>query len=387
MQLKLFNTTVFLITFACLVNAQKDGDYIISKSNDTLFGEIFLPANTLREVQFRGGDSKKFTTYKPEEIIGYLYNGAFVKSCAIVQKGSSEVDNLYLLSVVQGAASLYHVQNSQTFYLEKNGEFHLLEKKDRLIDGKQLDDRRFAGILKALFSDCTIPDKKYEEVQFTIQSLTELVKTYNKCRDPNISYKSGTGRSLFTFAFGVEAGVAMNQTTTNVKKLFPRKIDGYSVKYSVGVDVAMGSSILSNLHFRPGVYLTQKEGGYQEQFSQDYVLTHISFNYVQFPLRLEYVFVGKKISPMFSAGYLTSIAIKNEKEVTKIYRTSGQTYFQEKTELYKPYEGGFVGSAGVMLNVSKKLHPLLEYQFEKTKVAFDDGYVLTTHKLLLGVRF
>lgn len=387
MKLSFISTAIFMIILGFAANAQEKGDFIITKPGDTLYGEVFLPMNALREVQFKKSGDKNFNTYKPSDLVGYVYQNSFVKSCAISQKGSNVPDNMFLLSIVQGAVNLYHLQESKSFYLEKNGAFHLLEKNDRLIDGKLLDDRKFMGILKVLFSDCSTPEKKYEDLQFTIQSISDITKTYNKCRDPKISYKNKVSGSLFSFQFGVLAGLAANQTTTNGKRIFFLKNDKYKTAYTIGVELSVNSSFLSNFRLRPGVALTQKNGGFQERFSQDDVFTKVSLTYLQFPVRLEYIFQGKKISPMISGGFLTSLAIDNEKTVIRQFRTSGEVYSTEKTKLYKPTETGFVGSAGLQLNLSKKSHPFIEYQFEKTKVAFGDGYVLTTHKLMLGVRF
>ncbi len=381
MKQRVFYTLLFLQFFAFAILTQGQTDFIVTNAGDTLFGEVFQPLNLLKNVQFKPGGGKDFQTYTSNEIREYRFGEDNYSACAI----TPETEMIFLISLVKGAANLYLKPTKSTFYMEKNGVFHVLEKNNRIIDGKELEDRRFAGILKALFNDCSLPEKRFEQLKFTDRYLSEITQEYNACRNPQQNY---TKRK---FALKVDmiisTGVAFNKTALIADLPFLLKNDGFSAGYLAGIDAILSASVASRLHFRPGIMLTKKYGGYQEQFTLDNIFTEVRLSYLQFPLRLGYMFPGKKISFLLSAGYLYSYAVEKELTSKKVGILNGKVEYNVTSKLYDPSENGFIAGVGIQSSLFKKIHPIFEYQFDRTKVAYNDGYDLTTHKIVLGIKW
>ncbi|MBK8566500.1 MAG: hypothetical protein IPN76_25030 [Saprospiraceae bacterium] len=202
-----FITVLYLLVQATTLLAQGASDFILTKSGEQLAGEVFQPINPLREVHFKPIGSDKFQTYSAGELRGYQFKQHFFTACDIPAEGGS----VFLLTLVNGTANLYGLPNKNTYYVEKNGTFHRLERKDRMIEDKLMEDHRYAGILKSLFADCALPDKIYEQMKFSPKSLIDATQRYNTCRDPNLNYAEKRKKAALPVSFGVGGGVSSSK--------------------------------------------------------------------------------------------------------------------------------------------------------------------------------
>ncbi len=380
----LFITVLYLLAHAATLSAQGGSDFILIKSGEQLAGEVFQPINQLREVHFKPTGSDKFQTYSAGDLKGYQFEQQFYTACNIPAEGGS----VFLLTLVNGAANLYSMRTKNTFYIEKDGVYHLLERNDRMVDGKQMEDRRHKGVLKALFADCSLPERVFEHLRLSTESLSKATQQYNTCRDPQMVYQQ-VEKIINPVKIGLAGGAAYSKTVPNEEySEFTSDKKGYTGGYAASIDLTLSHSIAPGFYLRPGIGIAKKHGGFTETFSQDIATTTLKLSFLQIPVRVGYAFEGKKLSPFLSAGYVYSWAIEKEQLYERTYIQSGEVVESENIELPKTREDGFIGELGVEFKLSKKWRPFLVYQIDKTVADFTDGSKkFTTHKAMLGVRF
>ncbi len=377
-----FITVLLSIVIVATVHAQDD--FIVKKSGEKLTGEVYQPLNLLREVQFRANKGEKYQTYAAGDLKGYQFKQHYYATCEIQAEGG----NVFLLTLVNGAANLYGVPAKDAFYVEKNGAYHLLEKKNRMVDGREMEDRRFMGTLKALFADCALPEKLFEQLKFSAESLSNATQQYNTCRDPKVVYTK-VKKTITHLKLGMAGVVVFNKTEPNENYSgFISNNYGISTGYTAAVDITISHSFASGLFLRLGVAVAKKHGGFSESFSQDVATNSYNLSFLQLPLRLGYALDGKKIAPFLSMGYVFGLPLEKEHIYERRYISSGTVIISEKAELSKTKENGFTGEAGLEIKTKGRMRPFIVYQFESSKGAFNLGYgKFTTHKAMLGIRF
>lgn len=383
--MKYVYSTLIIFFFSFLSQAQQGIDFIQLKTGEQLTGEIFQPTNAKKEVQFKRVGEANFTTYTTADIQGYQHHQNYYAACNIPEQGGS----IFMQILVKGAANLYAVFQNDVFYIEKDGSFHLLERNDRIVNGKQMEDRRFAGILKALFKDCELPSGLFDKVRMSASSLMEITETYNTCRDPRAVYSKDKKKSGVVFGAGVAAGVNFNKIVPDEDDYtFLSETYGYQAGYAAALDVTMSGGFLGGFYLKPEVGLIKKQGGFSEKFSQDIEENRFDFGFVQLSFKAGYVLKGKKISPFISAGYLNSIPFQKEQTIVTTQISTNEVVSTEKITFKNSIETGFTADAGIEFNTPGKLRPFFMYEFEKSSVPFINSTgKFTTHKAMLGIRF
>lgn len=345
-------------------------------------GKVFQPINQLREVQLKKSGESHFQTFAASEVQSYRHKGNLYEAHEI-QKGEGDV---FLVVILKGAANLYTTSHDGAFYLEKDSAFYALAQKNRIVEGKFLEDRRFEGILRVVFNDCPLPSEAFAKVKLSERSLTELTKQYNLCREPETIYETER-KPIRPIKFGVLAGPTLNRGTLINYLDHDLQYHKNKLSFAVGFEMLMNSAIVPNLYLRPSIGITRKQVGLTQTFSLDYVERTTDYTSLQAPVRLSYFIPGKTISPYFTGGVIFSIPLRTEVNVWQTRISTGEEVYRERYKLNKPYELGALAGAGLQLQTLEKLQPFLEYHYDKTWITRGGGWNFLTHNLMLGIRF
>jgi hypothetical protein len=373
---------VFSLTAFISLKAQNGADFVLTKSNEKISGEIFQPNNFLKEVQLKKTGEDNFITYAAADIKGYEYKQVYYASCDIKEEGGS----LFLIEAVSGTANLYSFPINHKYYIEKNGTFYVIEKNDRVINGKFMEDRRFIGVLRVLFNDCNTIVDKLEKVKFSTESLTQITQTYNTCRDPNLIYQKAA-KPAGNVKIAAYAGAAFNKGKLSNVSYSSFKYADYSGGYTAGIRFRLNTFIVPNLYVIPGIGITNKKAGLTEFYSLDNIRSTIDYTCIQAPLKLSYIFSSKEAAPYLTAGVIFSFSLKNETVTQQLYASTQTVVVEDKRHLDNLYESGALVGFGFQFNQLKKMLPFLEYQLEKTWLANSGRWTFTTQSILLGVHF
>ncbi|MEK7254253.1 MAG: outer membrane beta-barrel protein, partial [Bacteroidota bacterium] len=159
---------------------------------------------------------------------------------------------------------------------------------------------------------------------------------------------------------------------------------GYSFGYTAGFNLEIGFKRASRFRLRPGIFLTSKKGKAKEEFTIVTRYTTYNLLYLQVPASFCYYFSHRDFSPFLSAGAVYGFALRNEINIRKVNEVHG--IHQEYTErIQKPEEVGFNFGAGLRFKLTHKIHPIFEYQYERTNTV-NPAYPLRMHKILLGIQ-
>ncbi len=349
----------FLIFYySSIVQAQLGLDYIVTNAGDTLYGEIHRTVNLQHRVDFRTSDKSNFKAYKAEEIKAYQIGSDLYKSFELrLKEGGKE--STFLLQLVSGAVNLY-AYSDVVFYAEKNGDLHILEKKDRIMDGKILDDRRFTGVLKVFFQDCGEWEERLSEVKFKEKDLSELVWSYNECKDPLLKRNYEVRESAkLSISPRIAAGISYNRP--KAKERPGQTYSGFSPGYCLVFGASIKPSQFSNFLLQPAVHVTKKKGSARGIYSfGDYEAL-----FIQPLVKMTYSIPLKLITLDFSAGGAYSLGVDKQGSLATFGRVDKDI--------------ALIGGGGLRLNAFEKFQPLMEYQIE--------GDQFLSHKIILGVAF
>jgi len=176
----LFSLEVFV------VNAQSDyrKGYVISKENDTMFGQIDYRGSSYltHKCKFKKDLDNTKTVFVPADIYGFRFvDGKYYKSLVI------DNERLFVEVLVEGNMNLYCITNTfgSRFFVEKE-DLGLKEVEyksgTKYINGAEysVNSKSYIGLLKVYTKDAPIVNAKVASIgepDFT--SLVTLVRDYN----------------------------------------------------------------------------------------------------------------------------------------------------------------------------------------------------------------
>lgn len=325
--------------------------YVILNTGDTLYGELDYRSNTLnyKSCIFRSGGSTR--EYGPRDIQGYRFNDS--KSFI-----STIVDTMFAESIVHGTISLYKLE---TIYLvEKNSETYVLESPEIevIVDGRTYYRRniRWKGILSSLISDCMSNSGNImERADLNEQSLSRIVKQYNKCTgyDETLDFKEG--KSWAEFEIGLRGGIS--HSTLYLKDMrqqpsLPETMTSFDPV--VGVDVLFNFpriseriGLISGLQYTGVRWSERRE--VSAVFRGNNYDTYISLNILSLPIGLHYQTIERKISWFAMGGVVVDFQVGSETRM-ETERFFNNAYYNEPDReafTLKKNEPGFWLGTGV----------------------------------------
>ena len=214
-KIKLVGISLLLLThFTYSQNDWKSG-YIITNELDTIQGLIdHRDSNSLTKACFfRSDEESETTSYAPEDLYGFhLSDGRLYVSKSVEIDG--ETNKLFLEYLLNGIASIYHIQLLRSHYfLEKDGTLYELKNSEviRERNGKTFANykKEYIGVLKALLQDS--PEKlNVDGTLLLSKPLIKLAKEYHEsvCDYECIIYKRS--KKTGNLYLGVHAGSSWN---------------------------------------------------------------------------------------------------------------------------------------------------------------------------------
>jgi hypothetical protein len=188
--MRLIALTAFLVlSCSTIVLSQADfrPGYVVTNQNDTLKGLIDYKgskANAL-ECRFKADKNSEVRVYRPTEIGSYRFDGSKYFVAKIPYPEVGEV--LFLEYLINGTVDIY-------FFRDAEGDHYLVDKGDGilrklhggdqhvLVDGASYvrDDKRYVGVLKAVFAESPTIAKRAEESKLNHHSLIKIAKDYHE---------------------------------------------------------------------------------------------------------------------------------------------------------------------------------------------------------------
>lgn len=408
------------VTFSTLVSGQlnfKKG-YIITNSNDTVFGRINDGgAYRNSKVCLFKQSRKKIVKYHPGEIKAYrMVNDKYYASKEI--EINDTVKTVFLEVVLQGSVNLYHYWKNKNlaFYIEKDNKLIGLFNEVGLLTPHSVDEtvllyasvkdvvvrnREYLDSLCMVFSDAKDIVGRVEEVHYKERELTNITKDYilKKCKSNNcITYEKD--HKMYKPTMGIYSGVRFNQfeffsnyySYTQKSDVFTSQPIGLFFNFPVHLlsdKLSFQVEIISNrMHFQQDF---DDNKGFVSNTRYD-----ISNNTIGMPLLVKYEFGNRRIRPTIGIGkeigygYESEVTINQESDL-KVHATQKGNWLGEIGLNYKLARRFSVFAD---LRVQKNDNIIIEKRFQSTpyNVLIDNEnikrkYSTLSSALLIGIRF
>lgn len=154
-----------------------------------------------REIAVKDSSDTKYRKYKPNQLLGYSFNGEVFTSAKI----ESNLSNVFLNPIITGRLSLYYSQG--IFYIRKDTMG--LRRIDLVRDKNSKENRTYRGLLNSLTRDCE--SVRADQISSNLDSLVEFICLYNNCMGvASKKYRKAEIRSHFKF------GASIGQTISSI---------------------------------------------------------------------------------------------------------------------------------------------------------------------------
>jgi Outer membrane protein beta-barrel domain len=351
--------TKFLLAVLVIISFRSyaQDDFVITLQNDTVQGSIKYRSSraTLTFSDKKSGNSVE---YSPAEIKGFLFSGQ-----SYISLQDSVLGDLFVKVLAYGEVSLYAYKD--IYFLAKEGMVQTIEKKEKIVNGITVEDKKYVGQFAVLVSGCEATNTQLSKLKFSPSEFIKLVDTYNNlCAKPpqsKASIAAGKKRNK------IEKGIRIALVKGNID--YEGGGDFLSgtlsrVEYEPVVTYSVGGFInifLSrNFSLQPEVLFTWKKA-YAENARYGTVGTiseDFSMGYLQFPMSIRYQ-LDKKLQPYLFGAPLFGLVV-----VSDYYREIDGV--SSEVELNQ-VEIGFKVGAGLAIPISGAKKIGIEYQFEKSQ--------------------
>ena len=306
--MKELRTLVAAICLAATLSLYGQNDfkpgYIIGPDQDTIYGQIKTQSESrnARSCIFRTGEDGEESRYEPGEIIAYrIVGGKYYVSKTLKEEGVEK--QVFMEYLVNGMADLYYLreENSETFYIQKEGE-----------DALAITDIR---LLKAAFSDSYEIQSSLDKATLSQKSLVDMtVKYHDYVCDGEVCINYSKEASRLSIQAGPVAGYSVSPVRLTGTELFEAFDFGKSQVPVFGVLLDLGADRLGqHISFQLGVeYSKHSLQAYTEiPGSQYYIDRHtydVQFqsSLLSFQLGTSYAFRGNRVRPFVGGGLLFS---------------------------------------------------------------------------------
>lgn len=360
--------------------------YVINNENDTISGLIDYKGNkaSAEICLFKynsGSDEIRFT---PEDIKSYR----FTDSKYYVSKklnADGEEAPLFLEFLVDGIVDVYYFRDNtgENYLIDKgDGKLILLDDKEKEVvvnDTRYLRaNKPYVGILKYVFMNSPTVSKEVERISLDHKSLIKVAKDYHAevCTDraciiyekklPVVRISAG-----FLLGFNVNSIIYREDLT---QPLIMFKTTGFnkSVFPSAGIFAKVG---IPTLNERIYLQYTGSLGKRSFSMTSDYkgkqdttAQVHETFNFSQFAfdntLMFRYEFPGKRIFPVFQAGFFMDCYFSNVFDYHVFVNDVEYLFENSKSYPFNNVDFGFAIGAGVTGKIRNRrnVHFNIDYQ-------------------------
>lgn len=372
---------LFFATQVSFSENKKAIDYIITNSNDTLYGVVSMSVlkETPISIEFvlkEGQNKVKYTAKQIKEFTcaGNLYKSKAVQSTV---NGTLATNNYFLSVYNLGKVNLYgfsDAQNEKKYFIEKNDSIieliyainivlkDTLDNNSGLVEKKNL---KYRWQLKYFLHEMPQLYSLIDQADYYYKDLIEIVKKYNLQFAENVGYVSPKAKEKTTVNFGITMGATLGSLkfkTNDYTFDYLEKTDFISkISPSIGIHVEYRFPIFNH---RLSLYQELLYNSYK--FESEYVSATNVYNKTIFDLSylkesnvFRYVFFEKKsFSTYLGGGLGASFALETNNE--HIRKHPDMDEISEKAiGSFRRFQLLALASAGVRLK-----HVTFNYQME-----------------------
>jgi hypothetical protein len=289
---------VLLLSILCLQQAFPQTDYrkgyVLTQSNDTVYGEIAYGLGQQVHNFCRFRDKSITTLYYPSEIAGYGYKNDKSFTSQIVEKYFVEI-------LVEGELSLYMLEGD--IYIKKGENIHKLEPYFRKPD-VTLSNIMWKSVLSEWVSDCKSIKADLERLEPTASELSRFVRKYNSCKEP-INHEYKVKKAWPIIFYGFSAGVSYTTISNQkiVDNIYFSIPDSYSTfSPSVGLVYSISPAGVSDrLFVKAELHYVKSDFSHTQVIWDQQVKgvhkSEIELTHLQLPINYSYL-VGNENFPL-----------------------------------------------------------------------------------------
>lgn len=369
---------VILSTQICIGQIQHHPGRLVLNNLDTLQGDLQDrdSESNSKKIWFRLKGTRKFTPYKPNEAVGFEMKGAPYVTRLLLVNGKQK--QAFVCPLVLGRLNAFYFRDRTVYVNLDSGqlrEIRFIKERD------SPDNKHYRGLLKSYTIDC--PTLNADTIGSTIQSLTQFVAEYNKCKGMLVkSYPITDTKGSWNFGF------VIGQAFTSIALSSYDRLEPISFADTRSRHVGVAA------HYKrsKSAYFYSTELSFQELNFLGLPTTDTGNDtFVQMHSRLLRLTIGINRSipsnlatPYFGLGTLFSIPTKFE-ILTKRYQSQTRTFAEKNLIL------GIWGTLGVKASVHKKIKIFGEFRVEKSfgfgEITLYDGTNPLQLALVTGVLF
>ena len=342
---KILTLLLLTMTFSLFGQSNFKDGFVITKENDTIYGQIKLQTNSMnyRSCILKDGNGEHH--YLPEQIRAYEFAGDKAFISGLVKDHFAEV-------LVTGTISLYKFE--EKFYVKKGEVIQLLETgtQEIEIDGKTRlrEDNRWRGILSYMISDCMPKSQQLtSRISLIERDLVNLALKYNTCQGQDFTgYK--TEQPWVAFNFGISIGynstgleLNQNQAPLNYMDSSYQSYDpAAGILFSISSPrIAQNLALQAEMLFSQSLYTSSISGGngsYYYDFS-------LETSTLSVPISVKYTLPKNKYGFFIQGGVNLDQFLKRDSFVRVRYPNNESESFQVDPEMnfsetYLGYWGG-----------------------------------------------
>lgn len=350
--------------------------YIITNSNDTIYGQIDLRTTTLNQEKctFKSSTAEEHV-YKPQDIKGYRFTnaGKFYISKTITVEDYQKL--IFVEYLVQGGLDLFFFEyNKQKYFLfEEAGKdpIYITQIPPKEIDNKIHIDRKYIGYLAYSFRNSS-PEmlNSIKKSAFNQSSMIAIAKQYNdeNCLNPeeNSCIIFENKKPDFTGVMcniSVYTGVQIGSYDGYYRKgrsTFPMigaQLYIINPRWSNSIGGVIDLSF-SKIDSKSPTKEAPKEDTHEYRYKNyfDYDLFNLSAK-----LGLRYTFGNSKLRPSLEGGFSSSYFFKNSS--TKTFVSNRDENIESKLDVRKFHHGGYI-SARLEYRIKKSQAVFLQFNYD-----------------------
>lgn len=306
-----------MIKSSCFAQTNYRAGYIVTNSNDTVFGQIDYRTDEMNALKckFKAQSDNSVTDYHPGDISGYRFipDGKYYVSHEVTVDDITET--VFLEYLVKGMVNLYYcnIKGQKYYFFEKDGELTQFSKKSDIIeDMRVVSDNKYKNMLRYYFKDYPSIMDNAGDMYFNQRSFVNLAKQYHDetCTTGEaclIYVNKKPDESLNSFRFSAYAGIQQNAYTVTKDYLLTKgfelettspviggKLNVYYPRWSRSLSLQLDISLSRLNYTKKAVYEnTMVTVGYDFK-------TMIMAG----KLGMEYKLLMKRFEPRLGAGFV-----------------------------------------------------------------------------------
>lgn len=360
-----------LLTIICsTILAQEnftDG-YIITNTNDTIYGKVDLRTSSINQARCLFSPEKTGEqTYHPGDIKGYRYTSAgkyyVSKEVSIEEKPLS----IFAEYLVEGGLSLYYIKgdNQSYFLFEEEGKdpFYVTQNTPKEVNSKIYTDNKYIGALTYHFQDSSpLLLRLIEKAKFNQKSMIAITKQYNdeNCLNPGqescIIFENQTpDKENFKIQFSVYTGIqsmSYHDSRYNTdSKVYP-VIGGQFYLHNPLWTKDFG--LLGDISFSK---MKDDSPIFEIPITNNLEQIQYDFYTLSLKLGLKYTYSKFRFKPSISGGFAYTNIIKNNSE---LLRSIGSP---KEYDIRSNHTGGYF-AAGMDYNIRKNQSIFIQFSHD-----------------------